>query len=130
MYEGFYGLREKPFALTPDPRYLFLSPAHREALDHLVYGIRQREGFIAICGDVGTGKTTLCRTLLGRLDATTKTALILNPVLSITELLRAENARTSAEKNLLNALFDYRLSYAAMELATGELAADSQAVVR
>jgi len=89
MYEAFYGLREKPFSLTPDPKYLYLSRAHREALDHLLYGIQEREGFIVITGDVGTGKTTLCRAILSRLDQGTKTALILNPILSEEELLRA-----------------------------------------
>ena len=65
MYTGFYGLREKPFSLAPDPRYLFLSASHREALAHLLYGIEEGEGFIEVIGQVGTGKTTLCRTLLG-----------------------------------------------------------------
>lgn len=88
MYEAFYGLTEKPFSLTPDPKYLYLSRAHREALDHLLYGIQEREGFIVITGDVGTGKTTLCRAILSRLDQRTKTALILNPLLSEEELLR------------------------------------------
>lgn len=89
MYEAFYGLREKPFSLTPDPKFFYLSQAHREALDHLLYGVQQREGFIVITGDVGTGKTTLCRALLGRLDERTKTALIFNPILSTEELLRS-----------------------------------------
>ena len=89
MYEAFYGLREKPFSLTPDPKFFYLSPAHREALDHLLYGIQQREGFIVITGDVGTGKTTLCRALLGKLDERVKTALIFNPILSEEELLRS-----------------------------------------
>lgn len=88
MYEAFYGLTEKPFSLTPDPKYLYLSRAHREALDHLLYGIQEREGFIVITGDVGTGKTTLCRAILSRLDQRTKTALVLNPLLSEEELLR------------------------------------------
>lgn len=87
MYEDFYGLKEKPFSLTPDPRFLYLSESHRFALDHLIYGITQREGFMLITGDVGTGKTTICRTLLERLDEQTKTALILNPQMSETELL-------------------------------------------
>jgi len=89
MYEAFYGLREKPFSLTPDPKFFYLSQSHREALDHLVYGIQQREGFIVITGDVGTGKTTLCRALLGRLDDRTRTALVFNPILSEEELLRS-----------------------------------------
>ncbi|MBI4610639.1 MAG: AAA family ATPase [Candidatus Rokubacteria bacterium] len=89
MYEAFYGLREKPFSLTPDPKFFYLSQSHRDALDHLLYGIQQREGFIVITGDVGTGKTTLCRALLGKLDERTKTALIFNPMLSQEELLRS-----------------------------------------
>jgi general secretion pathway protein A len=92
MYNQFYGLREKPFALSPDPRFLYLSDSHREALAHLLYGIEQGEGFIAITGEVGTGKTTLCRTLLQRLDPGTEVAFIFNPQLSGLELLQAINA--------------------------------------
>jgi general secretion pathway protein A len=89
MYTQFYGLREKPFTLSPDPKYLFLSDSHREALAHLLYGIEQGEGFIAVTGEVGTGKTTLCRTLLERLDATSEVAFVFNPPLSGMELLQA-----------------------------------------
>jgi general secretion pathway protein A len=89
MYTQFYGLREKPFTLSPDPKYLFLSDSHREALAHLLYGIEQGEGFIAITGEVGTGKTTLCRTLLERLDPSTEVAFVFNPPLSGMELLQA-----------------------------------------
>ena len=89
MYTQFFGLREKPFTLSPDPKYLFLSDSHREALAHLLYGIEQGEGFIAITGEVGTGKTTLCRTLLERLDPSTEVAFVINPPLSGMELLQS-----------------------------------------
>jgi general secretion pathway protein A len=89
MYKEYYHLREEPFNITPDPRFLFLTPKHRDAMDHLLYGIRQRKGFICLTGEVGAGKTTLCRTLLGELKDTCHTALILNPMLSQTQLLRA-----------------------------------------
>lgn len=89
MYETFFGFKEKPFALTPDPKYFYPSRAHREAVDHLLYGIREREGFIVISGGVGTGKTTLCRAILSQLEPETTTAVILNPILSEDELLRA-----------------------------------------
>ena len=92
MYAEFYGLREKPFALSPDPRYLFLADSHREALAHLLYGIEHGEGFISITGEVGTGKTTLCRTLLQRIEPGTEVAFIFNPQLSAEELLQAINA--------------------------------------
>lgn len=87
MYKDFYGLKEKPFALTPDPKFLYLSESHRGALEHLIYGVTQKEGFMLIVGDVGTGKTTICRALLERLDQKTETALILNPQISEEELL-------------------------------------------
>jgi len=89
MYEQYFGLKEKPFSLTPDPRFLFLSADHKGALDHLLYGIQRREGFLAITGDIGTGKTTICRTLLERLDPGVQTALILNPLLNEREILSA-----------------------------------------
>ncbi len=89
MYKDYFRFREEPFNITPDPRFLFLTGHHREALDHLLYGIRQRKGFICLTGEVGTGKTTLCRSLLGRLEPRFHTALILNPILTQTQLLRA-----------------------------------------
>jgi len=88
MYLDYYNLRETPFSLTPDPRFLFLSARHREALDHLLYGIRERKGFVQITGEVGAGKTTICRAALERLDPGYKTALVLNPLLSSSQLLR------------------------------------------
>ena len=89
MYQEFYGLREKPFALTPDPQFLFLSESHRTAMESLLYGIHQREGFMVLTGDIGTGKTTLCRALLGRVDPQVKTAVIFNSFLTEEELLES-----------------------------------------
>ena len=91
MYKKFFGLREKPFNLTPDPEYFYMSTVHREALSHLLFGIEQRKGFIMITGEVGAGKTTLCRALLSSVPKSTQTALILNPSVSAIELLRAIN---------------------------------------
>ena len=89
MYIPFFNLREPPFNLTPDPRFLFLSSQHEEALSHLLYGIHERKGFVEITGEVGTGKTVLCRALLDQLDDSVSTALIFNSYLSRTELLEA-----------------------------------------
>ena len=89
MYKEFYGLREKPFALTPDPQFLYLSEDHRTAIESLLYGIHQREGFMVLTGDIGTGKTTTCRTILGRLDKQVKTAVLFNSFLTENELLRS-----------------------------------------
>ena len=68
MYESFFGLEERPFTLTPNPRYVFYSDRYRGALEQLRYGLEQKEGFLLLTGVVGTGKTTLCRDLLGQLD--------------------------------------------------------------
>jgi general secretion pathway protein A len=89
MYLEFYGLSESPFNITPDPRFLYYSPRHREAFDHLAYGIGSRKGFIELTGEVGCGKTTLCRAVLANLNEKVRTALILNPCLSEDQLLRA-----------------------------------------
>lgn len=88
MYEEYYGFTEKPFSLTPDPKYLFKSASHASAFELLQYAVRRREGFVVITGDIGTGKTTLCRALLEQIDRKTFTALVLNPFLSEDDLLR------------------------------------------
>ncbi|MBI5344019.1 MAG: AAA family ATPase [Deltaproteobacteria bacterium] len=88
MYEKYFYLNEKPFHITPDPRFLYLSKNHREAMDLLNFGIKEKKGFIMLSGEVGTGKTTLCRALLEKLPKKVETALILNPTLSDYELLK------------------------------------------
>ncbi len=88
MYTSFFGLHEKPFSITPDPRYLFLSERHGEALAHLVYGVTESGGFIQLTGEVGTGKTTLVRSLLlNRMPDNADVAVVLNPQLSVVEFL-------------------------------------------
>jgi general secretion pathway protein A len=88
MYEEYYGFVQPPFSLTPDPRFLYRSDSHDAALQQVYEAIRRKEGFMVLAGDIGTGKTTLCRTVLEQFDPTTFTALILNPFLSVDELLR------------------------------------------
>jgi len=87
MYAAYFGLKEAPFRLTPDPTYLYMSDRHREALAHLLYGVSEDGGFVQLTGDVGTGKTTLCRALLAQLPPRVDVALILNPRLTIPEFL-------------------------------------------
>jgi general secretion pathway protein A len=89
VYLDFYGLTESPFDITPNPRFLFYSAKHREAYNHLLYGIRERKGFVQLTGEVGAGKTTLCRAMLGHLEQGFATALILNPVMSPDEMMKA-----------------------------------------
>jgi len=91
MYERYYGLDERPFAITPNPRYVYLSPRHQEAMAHLLYGLGTggSGGFVLLTGEVGTGKTTLCRLVLEQAPEATEIALILNPMLSPVELLEA-----------------------------------------
>jgi general secretion pathway protein A len=89
MYTAHFGLAELPFSMTPDPRYLYMSERHREALAHLLYGIGEGGGFVQLTGEVGTGKTTLCRCLIEQLPAGVDIALILNPRLTALELLAA-----------------------------------------
>jgi len=89
VYLEHYGLNEPPFDITPNPRFLFFSPKHREAFNHLLYGIRERKGFVQLTGEVGAGKTTLCRSMLEQLGSRFATALILNPVLDADQLIKA-----------------------------------------
>jgi general secretion pathway protein A len=87
MYAAYFGLKENPFTLSPQPRYLFLSQQHRDALNYLIYGIKEKKGFILISGGIGLGKTTICRSLLASLDDSVETALIFNTAISDLELL-------------------------------------------
>jgi general secretion pathway protein A len=90
MYKSYYGFCEMPFNITPDPKFLYLSPTHQEALHHLKFGVEQRKGFIVVVGEVGCGKTTLCRRFLNELDPERfDTALILNPRINENQMLRA-----------------------------------------
>ncbi len=89
MYLEYYGLKEPPFSITPNPRFLFYSDKHREAFNHLLFGIRERKGFVQLTGEVGAGKTTLCRALLEQLGDNFSTAVILNPALEANQLLKA-----------------------------------------
>src|SRR5947209_12336490 len=124
MYESYYGFNEKPFSLTPDPKYLYRSQSHGNAFDLLQYAIRRREGFVVISGDIGTGKTTLCRALLEQIDRKTFTALVLNPFLSEDDLLKrilvgfgvisrdelkARKLAGVTKQELIDALYDFLL---------------------
>ncbi|MBI2188004.1 MAG: AAA family ATPase [Acidobacteria bacterium] len=124
MYEQYYGFAEKPFSLTPDPKYLYRSESHANALELLQYAIGRREGFMVITGDIGTGKTTLCRALLEQIEGNTYTALLLNPFLSEEDLLKAilqdvgvlsrDHERVAARRfttqDLISILHDFLLS--------------------
>jgi general secretion pathway protein A len=116
MYCDYYEFTEKPFTITPNPRFIFLSGNHREAFAHLMYGINQHAGFIELTGEVGTGKTTVLRTLLGQLGENEyRTALIFNPRLSATELLRCINREfglsgdSGTNEELLQELYHFLL---------------------
>lgn len=109
MYASYFGLSENPFAITPDPRYLFLSARHTEALAHLLYGVTESGGFIQLTGEVGTGKTTLVRTLLEKLPDNVDAALIINPRVTVPEFLRSicrELGLTTREKQTPQDLID------------------------
>ena len=118
MYLAFFGLNEKPFAITPDPRYLFLSERHAEALAHLLYGITEAGGFIQLTGEVGTGKTTVVRSLLSQTPQNAEIALILNPRMTAPEFLLTiceelgigvQDSATSSLKDLVDILSYYLL---------------------
>jgi len=87
MYKEYFGLKELPFSIAPDPRYLYMSEQHREALAHLIYGINSQGGFVLLTGEVGTGKTTVCRCLLDQMPEDIDVAFILNPKMTVEELL-------------------------------------------
>jgi len=129
MYEQYYGFVQPPFTLTPDPRFLYRSESHEEAITLLRQAIRRKEGFIVLTGDIGTGKTTTCRALLEQLDASVFTSLVLNPFLSVEELLREvlldfgvvsrEGVRsgrisTASKHELISTLHDFLLSLMAI----------------
>jgi len=89
MYYDYYGLKENPFNVTSDPSFLYLSKAHKDAITYLLYGIKQKKGFLEMTGEVGAGKTTVCKALLQQLDNDTNTAFVLNSNLSELQLLEA-----------------------------------------
>lgn len=89
MYKQYFGLSESPFSIAPDPRYLFLSDKHREALAHLIYGVGDQGGFVLLTGEVGTGKTTICRCLLQQVPDNADIAFIINPKQSVNQLLQS-----------------------------------------
>ena len=118
MYLSFFGLNEKPFAITPDPRYLYLSERHAEALAHLLYGITEAGGFVQLTGEVGTGKTTIVRSLLAQIPKNAEIALILNPRMTAPEFLLTiceelgigvPNSAAGSLKDLVDILSDYLL---------------------
>ena len=114
MYTDHFGLTESPFSIAPNPQYLFMSNRHREALAHLLYGVQGDGGFILLTGEVGTGKTTLCRCLLDQIPTDVETAFVLNPLVSATELLATvadEFGFPHGDSNSLKSLTDALNAY-------------------
>jgi general secretion pathway protein A len=117
MYASYFGLKENPFNLSPDPRYLYFSRQHREALNHLIYGITEKKGFIVVTGGIGTGKTTISRTLLANLNDSVESALIFNSAITDMELLEtihqelhiSLNGKEKTKKHYIDALNDLLL---------------------
>lgn len=124
MYNQFFGFKEKPFKLVPNPDYLFLSKSHEEALAHLTYAISQGDGFAEIIGEVGTGKTTICRAFLENLDENTEAAYIINPKMDSTQLLKAVNDEfgISSKGSNTKALIDRLNSFLMGRRAVGKRA--------
>ena len=115
VYQDFFGFSEKPFDLTPDPKYLYLSPKHKEVLAHLVYGLQENNGFLKIVGEVGTGKTMICRSFLRELRADFNIAYIFNPRITELELLQTINTelglpgKSKSKKKLVDVLNGFLL---------------------
>jgi general secretion pathway protein A len=137
MYASFFGLSEAPFSIAPDPRFLYMSRKHREAMAHLAYGIQEGGGFVQLTGEVGTGKTTLCRCLLMQLPNHVDAALILNPQIKNSELLAAlcdemgiEYAKDATPIRLLNALNEHLLETYAQGRRTVLIIEEAQLLTR
>jgi general secretion pathway protein A len=123
MYKEFFGFTEKPFNTSPDPRFFYASSRHFEALNGLWYAIDQRKGFVVITGDIGAGKTTVCRTLMSKLDKTTKVALITNTnitprelIATILEELEVDAGRGGSKQKLLSSLNHYLIQQLAADV--------------
>ncbi len=122
MYEKFYGLTDKPFNMTPDSKFFYPSAKHEEALNCLLLAISERNGFVVITGEIGSGKTTVCRTLINKLDQTTKIALVLNTHLGKKELLTTIledleiEYRSTSKTHLLSALNKYLIEQASKDV--------------